>query len=56
LRFIFIVIVVLLIVGARSGWGRGRILRNRPGSEVGIVVVVLLVWLLLNYVPRGFSR
>jgi len=47
---------VLVIVGSRARWGRGRILGKRPSSELGIVVVVLLVWLLLNYIPRGFSK
>jgi hypothetical protein len=56
LKLIFLIIVVLLLVASRALWGDKRTLGHRPSRGLGVVLLVLLVWVLLNYIPRGFSR
>ena len=51
---ILLILVVLLLVGALSRWGYSRTWWYAPSGGLGVVLVILLVLVLMNYIPRGF--
>ena len=50
---LFIVLLVLL-VGAIPAWPHSRKWGYYPSGGLGLLVIVLLVLLLTNVIPRGF--
>ena len=50
-----IVGLVLVLVGAMPTWPHSREWGYGPGGLVGLLLVVLLVLLLLDIIPWGFS-
>ena len=51
---ILLIVVVLLLVGALPTWGHSRNWGYAPTGILGVVLLVLLILVLLNYIPRGF--
>jgi hypothetical protein len=50
---LFIVLLVLL-VGAIPAWPHSRKWGYYPSGGLGLLVIVLLILLLTNVIPRGF--
>ncbi len=51
---ILLIIVVLLLVGGLPTWGYSRKWGYGPSGVLGVLLVILLVMVLLNVIPRGF--
>ena len=51
---ILLIVVVLLLIGSLPTWGYSRQSGYAPTGGLGLVLVVLLILVLLNIVPRGF--
>lgn len=51
---ILLILVVVLLVGGLPTWGYSRKWGYRPTGLLSVVLIVLLVLVLLNYIPRGF--
>jgi hypothetical protein len=49
-----IIIILVVLVGAWPRWPYSRRWGYAPASVLGLVLLVLLVLVLLNYIPRGF--
>jgi hypothetical protein len=52
---ILLIILVLLLLGAAPAWPYSRNWGYGPSGIVGLLLVVLLVMLLLNVIPWGYS-
>lgn len=48
---IILVILILLLVGARPGWSHSNEWGNGPSGLVGLLVLVLIIMLLMGYIP-----
>ena len=51
---ILLVVVVLLLVGGLPAWPHSRKWGYGPSGGLGLLLIILLVLVLLNYIPRGF--
>ena len=51
---ILLILVLLLVVGGLPTWGYSRKWGYAPSGGLGIVLVILLVLVLMNVIPRGF--
>jgi hypothetical protein len=51
---ILFIIVIFLLVGALPTWGHSRNWGYAPSGGLGLVMLVLLVLLIFNVIPRGF--
>lgn len=51
---ILFIIVIFLLVGALPRWGYSRNWGYGPTGGLGLVVLILLVLLICNVIPRGF--
>ncbi len=51
---IILIILVLLLVGGLPTWGHSRKWGYGPSGFLGVLVVLVIVLLLLNVIPRGF--
>jgi Protein of unknown function (DUF3309) len=52
---ILLIILILILLGAAPSWPYSRNWGYRPSGLVGLLVVVLLVLLILDVIPWGFS-
>jgi hypothetical protein len=52
---LLLIILILLLVGAIPAWGYNKSWGYAPSSLLGLVLVVVVVLVLLNYIPHGFS-
>lgn len=52
--FILLVVVVLLLVGGLPTWQYSRKWGYGPSGGLGLLLVVLLFLVMMNYIPRGF--
>lgn len=50
---ILLVVIVILIAGSLPTWGHSRKWGYGPSGWLGFVLLVLLVLMLMNYIPRG---
>lgn len=51
---LLLVVLVVLLVGTLPQWDHSRKWGYRPSGVLGIVLVVLIVLMAMNYVPRSF--
>ncbi len=51
---LLLIIVVLLLVGGLPTWPYSRRWGYGPSGTLGTVLLIVLVLVLLDYVPRGF--
>jgi hypothetical protein len=51
---ILLILLILLLVGAFPRWGYNQNWGYGPSGLVGLVLVVVVVLVALEYVPRGF--
>ncbi|MFA6043837.1 MAG: DUF3309 family protein [Phycisphaerales bacterium] len=51
---ILLIVVVLLLVGGLPTWPHSRKWGYGPSGGLGLLLIILLVLVLLNYIPRGF--
>ena len=51
---IFLVLLILLLIGAVPHWGYNRNWGYGPSSVLGVVLVIVVTLLLLGYIPHGF--
>jgi hypothetical protein len=51
---LLLIILVLLLVGGLPTWPYSRRWGNGPSGALGTLLVVLLILVMLDYVPRGF--
>jgi hypothetical protein len=52
---ILLIVVVILLVGAAPSWPYSRNWGYGPSGILGLLLVILLVLVLLNMIPWGFS-
>ncbi len=51
---ILLILVVILLVGGLPRWPYSRKWGYYPSGILSVVLIVLLILVLLNYIPRGF--
>jgi hypothetical protein len=51
---ILLIIVIFLLVGAMPRWGYSRNWGYGPSSGLGFLLLIVLVLLVFNLIPRGF--
>lgn len=51
---LFLILVVLLLVGAFPAWGYSKNWGYGPSGGLGLLLIVILVLVVMGYVPRGF--
>lgn len=51
---LLLVVLVVLVVGALPQWDHSRKWGYRPSGALGLVLVVLIVLMAFNYMPRSF--
>jgi len=51
---ILLILVILLLVGGLPTWGYSRKWGYGPSGGLGLVLVILIVLLFMNVIPRGF--
>ena len=51
---ILLIVVILLLIGGLPTWGYSRKWGYRPVGGLSFVLLVLLILLLTNSIPRGF--
>lgn len=51
---LLLIVVVLLLVGGLPTWRYSRNWGYGPTGGLGLVLVILLVLLFMNVIPRGF--
>jgi hypothetical protein len=51
---ILLIILVLLLAGAVPAWPHSRQWGYAPSGALGTLLIILLILVLLDYVPRGF--
>jgi Protein of unknown function (DUF3309) len=51
---LLLIIIVLLLVGGLPTWPYSRRWGYGPSGALGTVLIILLILVLLDYVPRGF--
>ena len=51
---ILLVILILLLVGGLPAWPYSRKWGYAPSSGVGVLLLVLVILLILDIVPRGY--
>jgi hypothetical protein len=52
---ILLIVLVVLLVGAAPSWPYSRNWGYGPSGVLGLLLVILLVLVLLNMIPWGFS-
>jgi Protein of unknown function (DUF3309) len=52
---ILLILLILVLLGALPTWPHSRSWGYGPGGLVGVLLVVLIVLLLFDIVPWGFS-
>jgi hypothetical protein len=52
--FILLLVLLVLLVGGLPTWGYSRKWGYAPTGVLGVVLLVVLILVLMNYVPRGF--
>lgn len=51
---IFLILIILLLIGAMPTWPYSRKWGYTPPGVLGVVLLIVLVMLLMGYLPRGF--
>lgn len=51
---ILLILVILLLVGAIPRWNYSRNWGYAPSGFLGLIVVIVLVLMIVEYVPYGF--
>jgi hypothetical protein len=51
---ILLIILILLLVGGLPRWGHSRNWGYGPSGLIGLLLVVLIIMLFLDVIPRGF--
>lgn len=51
---LLLIVVVLLLIGGLPTWGYSRKWGYAPSGVLGVILIVLLILVLLNYIPRTF--
>lgn len=51
---LLLIILVLLLVGGLPTWPYSRQWGYAPSGALGTVLLIVLILILLDYVPRGF--
>jgi hypothetical protein len=51
---ILLILVLLLLVGGLPTWRHSREWGYGPSGGLGVVLLILLVLVFMNYIPRGF--
>jgi hypothetical protein len=51
---LLLIILVLLLVGGLPNWPYSRQWGYAPSGALGTVLLIVLILVLLDYVPRGF--
>jgi len=51
---ILLIVLVVLLVGGLPRWGYSRNWGYAPSGSVTLLLVILVVLLILNVIPRGF--
>jgi hypothetical protein len=51
---ILLILVVLLLVGGLPHWGYSRNWGYGPSGGLGLVLLIILLLLIFNVIPRGF--
>lgn len=52
---LLLIIIALLLLGSFPSWGHSRKWGYGPSSILGLVLVVVLILVVLNVIPRNFS-
>lgn len=51
---LLVIIVVALLIGGLPNWGYSRKWGYGPSGGLGLVLLILIVLVVMNYIPRGF--
>jgi Protein of unknown function (DUF3309) len=51
---LLLIVLVLLLAGSLPAWPYSRQWGYAPSGTLGTVLLILLILVLLDYVPRGF--
>jgi hypothetical protein len=51
---LLLVILILILLGALPTWGHSRKWGYGPSGGLGAVVLIIVILMLLNVIPRGF--
>lgn len=51
---VLLILVILLLVGGLPRWGYSRDWGYGPTGGLGLIVVIVLLLLIFNVIPRGF--
>ena len=51
---LLIVIAIFLVLGGLPAWGYSRKWGYGPSGAAGVILLIVLVLVFANYIPRGF--
>jgi hypothetical protein len=51
---ILLILVILLLVGGLPTWGYSRNWGYKPTGGIGLVLLIVLLLIIFNVIPRGF--
>ena len=51
---ILVILVILLLVGGLPTWGYSRNWGYKPTGGIGLVLLIVLLLIIFNVIPRGF--
>lgn len=51
---VLLIVLVLMVIGGLPNWRYSRSWGYAPSGVLGVLLLVLLLLVLFNYIPRGF--